>query len=539
MDNSNNINTIPLSNLFNKLTYFDSYGSSVIFLIIITLILVIFYFYCSNMTNSQKIKNDWINQRCNLNVIPFAGYINKPDNMSAGDFTKQNFDYCVQNNMKGMTGYFLEPLSFITNTISLTANMVINSVSLCRDMMNKMRNMMAEITKQIMKLLINILLPIQKILISFKDTFGKISGVLITLVYSFIGTYYSIKSLLTVVAKALVSTLIILAAIIVLMWLTPFTWAPAAAGTAIFLAVSIPLAIMLDFFVKVFHIDLGLKIPKVPNVKKMKCFDENTILTMNDGSKQIIKNINPGDILANNNKITSIIKVSTKGSDLYDLNGVIVSDTHMVKHLDGWLRVSEHPFSRKLAFNENKPYLYCFNTESKIIVINNIIFSDWDEVYGKNLVLLKNKIQNYCLTNDIYKNSTENKDIHNYLASGFISETPIILKNGNIKTISEIKVGDILEEGEKVYGIVKINGSNINQYIYKIGNIIFEGGPNLIMCYDKYLTSTIDLDKNIKNKRPLKDNYLFHLLTDNKTFKVNNIGFCDYNSSIDFFLNNN
>ena len=42
------------------------------------------------MTNSQKIKNDWINQRCNLNVIPFAGYINKPDNMSASDFTKQN-----------------------------------------------------------------------------------------------------------------------------------------------------------------------------------------------------------------------------------------------------------------------------------------------------------------------------------------------------------------------------------------------------------------------------------------------------------------
>ena len=158
MDNSNNNNTIPLSNLFNQLTYFDSYGSSVIFLIIITLILVIFYLYCSNMTNSQKIKNDWINQRCNLNVIPFAGYINKPDNMSASDFTKQNFDYCVQNNMKGMTGYFLEPLSFITNTISLTANMVVNSISLCRDMMNKMRNMMAEITKQIMKLLINILL---------------------------------------------------------------------------------------------------------------------------------------------------------------------------------------------------------------------------------------------------------------------------------------------------------------------------------------------------------------------------------------------
>jgi hypothetical protein len=157
---------------------------------------------------------------------------------------------------------------------------------------------------------------------------------------------------------------------------------------------------------------------------------------------------------------------------------------------------------------------------SKTITINGIVFSDWDEVYDENLSLLENKIQGSSIT------------------SGFFSCVPIILQNGDIKKISEIKVGDILEKGEKVYGIVKIDGSNCEQFTYKIGKNIVVGGPNLIIFDKKYcINSTINLDEKYKNKRSVNDKYLFHLLTDKKTFKVNNVEFGDYNSSIDFFIN--
>ena len=64
------------------------------------------------------------------------------------------------------------------------------------------------------------------------------------------------------------------------------------------------------------------------------------------------------------------------------------------------------------------------------------------------------------------------------------------------------------------------------------------GGPNLIIFDKKYcINSTINLDEKYKNKRSVNDKYLFHLLTDKKTFKVNNVEFGDYNSSIDFFIN--
>ena len=139
-------------------------------------------------------------------------------------------------------------------------------------------------------------------------------------------------------------------------------------------------------------------------------------------------------------------------------------------------------------------------------------------------------------------NNTEH--IHKYLDGGFSKKTKIKLKNGQLKNINKIEVGEILEYGEIVYGIVEINGIDLNeQYQYNLGeNTIIDGSPNLIICDKKNkIITTLDLDedfcldkkyKKIKNN---KEDKLYHLLTNTKTFYINNIEFYDYNASIDFF----
>jgi hypothetical protein len=54
-------------------------------------------------------------------------------------------------------------------------------------------------------------------------------------------------------------------------------------------------------------------------------------------------------------------------------------------------------------------------------------------------------------------------DIHKHLDGGFEGTTKIKLLNGEYKEIKNIDVNDTLENGEKVYGIVKINGNNVNE----------------------------------------------------------------------------
>ena len=53
---------------------------------------------------------------------------------------------------------------------------------------------------------------------------------------------------------------------------------------------------------------------------------------MNNNTNKKIIDINVGDILLNNVIVTAKIKVITKGSQMYNLNGIIVSDSHILKY---------------------------------------------------------------------------------------------------------------------------------------------------------------------------------------------------------------
>ena len=50
------------------------------------------------------------------------------------------------------------------------------------------------------------------------------------------------------------------------------------------------------------------------------------------------------------------------------------------------------------------------------------------------------------------------------------------------------------------------------------------------------ILTTLDLDEKYKRITNIKEPKLYHLLTDKKTFTINNIKFFDYNSSVDLFL---
>jgi hypothetical protein len=531
---------------YDNLSYFDHYGGSLILFIIITILLVFLITSCIALTNIKKIKEDWAIQRCKPHVIPIAGFINKPDNMSFNEFTKQNFDYCMQNILKSISGNALEPISFITNSSTVLVNYMKDAINDSRAMSNKVRTFFITVVKEIMGRLLNVIIPIQEIIIKFKDFMVKVQGTMVTGVLSTLGVMYTLKSALGLIVKFIITILIALAAMIFIFWLFPFTWGTAIASTATFVAISIPLAVILTFMTKVMGIDTGLSIPglKTPS---LKCFDKNTKLRMNDGNCKTISELEVGEQLSNNTLITSKIVVESKGSIMYSLNDVVVSDSHIIKHDNKWIRVDEHPNAIKIE-NYSEPYLYCINTENKIIEINNIIFTDWDEIYDDELDKIKNvkiknvkfnfnKTLNYSM-DDLIVN---NLDIHRYLDGGFEYHTEIKLKNGVIKNIKNVSIGDVLENGERVYGYVEIDGSNlIEQAIYNLAkNRFINGGSNLNIC-DKTLglTSTLDLDKKYKNFKieNKRDDKLYHLLTDCKTFNINGIKFYDYNSCIDLFL---
>jgi len=118
-----------LIEIYKDLTYFDYYGSSLVFLTLIIIVFFIISSYCYFLINMQSIKNDWPNQRCNPRVMPFAGFINKPDDKSINEVTSENFTYCSQNIINSSVGKSLEPLTFVVSSLSSLTEQVKNSLN--------------------------------------------------------------------------------------------------------------------------------------------------------------------------------------------------------------------------------------------------------------------------------------------------------------------------------------------------------------------------------------------------------------------------
>ena len=139
-----------IKKMYEKITYLDQYGGSVILYIIQTFVLIIIVSYCFIMINSQPIIDDWANQRCKPNIIPVAGFIYHPEGISASDYTYQNFTYCTQNILSSISGMALEPLTFVTSLLGNMSQQIGDDIQAGRNMFDKIRTMAQDVVQEIM-----------------------------------------------------------------------------------------------------------------------------------------------------------------------------------------------------------------------------------------------------------------------------------------------------------------------------------------------------------------------------------------------------
>lgn len=447
---------IFINNVYDNLTYYDLYGTSVFLFFIITIIVILAFIFSRVMLSKEEIASDWENQRCKPQNIPFAGYISKPSDKTAFEYTNENFQYCIQDVLLDISEKSLQPFNFMIDSLTSIFSRIGEAIQKIRELLASMRNNIKKIIQDIMNRILNILIPLQTMLISLADAFNKTQGVLTAGLYTALGSYYTLQALLGAILELIVKMLIALVIMIVGLWLVPFTQPIAATMSAVFLSISIPLAIIAIFMKKTLHIESS-KIPK------LRCFDENTNFKLRTGENIKIKDLKLGDKLEDHSTIISLIKVTSQDLKIYNLNGIIVSESHVVKYNDKWIMVKNHPNS-KIVENYNNPYLYCINTDKKSFELNGILYTDWDEVYDKTL--------------EKYNNL-------NVKQIGFNSSSKVKMLNGIEKNISNVSIGDILFDGNIVYGIVKL--PDLEKKEDELYNLLTSGNYfilNNILTYD-------------------------------------------------------
>lgn len=503
-----------INKVYKNITFFDKYGGSVIVTIVTLLIFSLLFSYYWINSQVKPIKADWANMKCHPAVIPYAGYINAPPGVSLFDYTAENFNACLFNVLGSIVSKFTSPVYFLTGSLTDFFQLLVNMVNSIRSLVDYLRTKVMAMIMSIIDRFINSITPIYLLILRLKSLMGKVSGIMISGIYTAVGSYLALKSFMGAFLQLIILALIVLAGVVIVLWIFPWTWALAYVGTAAYVAIAIP-TVIIGIWMAII-IDMTNQKPE-----KCCCFDENTKIVLKNGKKIKIKNIKLGSILKDGSIVTSKMKILNTNKEMYNINGVIVSGTHFIKdnESDGWVEVKNYNYAKKIT-DYSKEFIYCINTSSKVINIGSDVYLDWDDITQLDIVKLKN--------NNYINMASKSSEIHNVMEGGFNENTFIETENGNSIKITNLIPGTILKYGEVVKALVEVDANNLNNIkTYTLNDNKFVG-RNLLIKDNLGVKHSDDLEGELFGKC----DKLYHILTNTGTIYINGVTFYDYDGAL-------
>ena len=505
-----------ISNLFKNLSYFDQYGTQVVIVTILIILLYVVYAYVKNMQKIQPIRDNWAARRCDTDVIPMAGMINKPEGSSVLEFTAENFNFCVSNILKPIANKAVSPFDYLMNGLLKIYGTILKAIQFIRNLVNYIRAMLFKIIKNIYSRMVYIVTPLQEIVIRSRDLMGKVVAILEVGLNTALSTFLTLKALLNYIASAAASVLIIGAiAIAVLIGmiaacyffcqpLLPYLIGLLTTYSIAYAIITIILVILIVFIRNVQGDSPGVSMYTAP-----KCFDGKTEIKLKNKEIKYMKDVKLGDILEDGGRVTAKLKLSSVGESIYKLGNVIVTGRHRVIHNGKWIPVSSHPESEFVP-TYTETYVYCLNTTTKVLNIDGKKFMDWDEIYEKRKNLLQKE---YEKNNETLTTQDNLEFIHSYFDGGIVENT-MIEKHGSMPPmpVQKIEIFDLLANNIEVYGIVEVDSSTIKN-------------KKNILHGKKRNDETTNLETSSSK--------VYHFLTCPGYFYLNNQKINDYNNYID------
>jgi len=294
-------------------------GKNWLFFMYVNLGFVLYIVSTYYLTSIANIKANWPLYRCNPIYMPFSDDIEK-------DFT-----YCVQNMQINFMGYLLQPLTFITSSLTSLGSSFMTEINYVREMFNKIRNLFSSIIQSVFGVFLNLIIEFQKIIIGIKDMIGKTVGVLVTILYMMDGSIKTMQSA----------------------WNGPPGQMVKALG---------------------------------------KCFHPDTLLKLKNGNIVKIKDLNLGDVLEDGSIVDAIMKIDNKREPhkLYQIEkaginneNIYVTGSHLVydEDIDKYIEIKDY-YKATISDLETE-WFSCLITNTHKIKIGNELFWDWEDYFKK------------------------------------------------------------------------------------------------------------------------------------------------------------
>lgn len=201
--------TATLNKLYEKTSYLDRYGGSVVIAMFTIIGIFMFFTYYYLKNNSDVIKNNWQKNRCNPLYIPFAGIIIDPKNMTKEEYATKNFFHCFGVLLKDIIEAALAPIQAATILITATASVMMQTTNSLMGAILYVRNSLSSGFGLLGNRSMNFLTLLTKLSHLVKNSINQGQGILVTILYIFFTAYGMLASFFYVL---IIAALIFLAA---------------------------------------------------------------------------------------------------------------------------------------------------------------------------------------------------------------------------------------------------------------------------------------------------------------------------------------
>jgi hypothetical protein len=335
------------------------------------------------IANLEKtaVMNNWTDRRCDLPVMAAAAFF-KPDDDSrtSSSFATDNFEFCLKSTVEKFIALFMGPINALFGKQVNAAGDSANAVNTIRDIAQTIYNAFLSYLEVMFKKFNASVFEVSRVIQHLRMAMQRANAIAVSMIYIGISAFRAMINTIQYIIRVVLIICGIMLAIIIILWFILFPIIPIILATL----AAVITAVM------VFAGILSSSISDSANDKMGGfCFAEDApiIVQRADGTEETkpASQVKLGDQLAQGGgRVTAVILMDGKDISLYQLHGIHVSGSHLVKGTDGeWKSVSED--ERAVRSDRTSPIIYCFNTSSNTIPIksatgNAIWFRDWEEI---------------------------------------------------------------------------------------------------------------------------------------------------------------
>lgn len=400
-----------------------------------------------------SVMNNWEERRCEIPIMMASRFFKPESDPRTNDqFADDNFNFCIKSYVDKFMALFMAPINALFSKQSDVTGNALGIINTIRKMAQTMYNQFSDYLASYFKKFNASVFQLSRIVQYLRMAVNRMSAMAISMIYSGITLFRGMINSIQAVIRVILIICGIMIAIIIILFFVLFPFIPMIMTT---LTAIVTLVIALS----------AVMSSSVAGDAQSKrggfCFAESTQVMIRDTDgkfvKKSVEEIKIGDELGNDcGKVTAVLQMSGNGITLYNLNGILVSGSHLVKGTDNtWKEVEQD--ERAIKTSNESSILYCFNTTTNQIPVytsdNHIIsFRDWEEldnedemgqvIWNHLILTILNSRNN---TQELY-DSVDNNEWKNTI--GQTSEIPLVGKEYLVKTnngfvpISTIKIGD-------------------------------------------------------------------------------------------------